>query len=218
MPVKGPPLWEVPEVVSGDWACRRQLADAIRMLSERCITSQAGGNALAEATGLVRAAAALLGGASKTSSAAWSDGSYHEDIGRYVDRGALVGRCNPIAPPLRITHADGVSRCTITLDERFVGAPGICHGGVVSAIFDQMCGHAVVWSGHRALTIRLTIAYLRPTPLHQPMTYSARVARVEGRALWLEGDCTMDGKTITTCHAEFRQIDRDTANAIFAPR
>lgn len=218
MPAKGPPLWEVPEVVAGEWASRRELADAIRTLSERCITAEVDGDTLAEATGLVRTAAAMLSGAQKTSSAAWSDGSYHQDIGRYVDRGTLVGRCNPNSPPLRITHEAGVSRCTLTLDERFVGAPGISHGGVVAAIFDQMCGHAVVWSGHRALTIRLTIAYLRPTPLHQPITYSARVARVEGRALWLEGDCTMDGKTITTCHAEFRQIDRQTADAIFAPR
>jgi len=212
-----PPRWEVPEVVSGDWATRRDLADAIRVLSARCITSEADGEALAEAAGLVRAAAALLSGPQKSSAEAWTDHSYHEDIRRYVDRGALVGRCNPIAPPLHITHSDGLSRCTVTLDERFVGAPGISHGGVVASIYDQMCGHAVVWSGMRALTIRLTIEYRRPTPLHAPVTFSARVARVDGRSLWLEGDCTFRGKTITTCHAEFRQIDRDTAMAIFAP-
>ena len=213
-----PPRWQVPEVVSGDWASRRELADALRELSERCITSEAGGTALAEATGLVRAAAALLSGPQTTSGMAWSDGSYAEDIGRYVDRGALVGRCNPIAPPLRIQHTDGVSRCTLTLDERFVGAPGLCHGGVVASIFDQMCGHAVVWSGHRALTVRLSVAYLRPTPLHLPITYSARVARVDGRTLWLEGECRLRDTVITTCHAEFREIDRATASAIFAPR
>ncbi len=212
-----PPLWEVPEVVSGDWACRRALADAIRVLSTRCITSEADGDALAEAAGLVRTAAALLSGPQKTSGEAWADNSYHEDIRRYVDRGALVGRCNPVAPPLDIRHFDGVSRCTVALDERFVGAPGLSHGGVVASVYDQMCGHAVVWSGHRALTLRLTIEYRRPTPLHLPVTFSSRVSRVDGRSLWLEGDCTFRGKTITTCHAEFREIDRDTAMAIFAP-
>ena len=212
------PKWDVPDVVTGDWASRRDLAAAIRELSERCITSEADGATLAEAGGLVRAAIARLAGSQKTSGQAWKDQSYHEDIRRYTDRGALVGRCNPVAPPLDVRHADGVSRCTVTLDERFVGAPGIAHGGVVASIFDQMCGHAVVWSGLRALTVELVVRYRRPTPLHLPITFSARVARVADSVLYLEGDCTHRDQLITSCHATFKQIDRSTADALFAPR
>jgi len=219
MAVKGPaaPRWDTPDVVSGDWASRRDLAEAIRQLSARCITSESEGTALAEAAGMVRAAAALLAGPQKTSAEAWSDRTYHQDIRRYTDRGALVGRCNPIAPPLRVVHADGGSSCTVVLDERFVGAPGIAHGGVVASIYDQMCGHAVVWSGHRALTVELVVRYRRPTPLHAPIAFTARVARVEGSVLYLEGSSTFRDELITSCHATFKQIDRATADAIFAP-
>lgn len=212
------PKWDVPDVVSGDWASRRELAAAVRTLSERCITSEAAGGRLAEAAGLVRAASALLAGPQKSSAEAWSDHSYHEDIRRYTDRGALVGRCNPVAPPLVIEHTGGRSTCRVTLDERFVGAPGLAHGGVVASIYDQMCGHAVVWSGHRALTIELSVQYRRPTPLHLPLEFQAHVAAVTGRELRLEGRCTHRGTAITSCHATFKQIDRAMADALFAPR
>ncbi|HCH61525.1 MAG TPA: hypothetical protein DFR83_01890 [Deltaproteobacteria bacterium] len=212
-----PPYWAAPEVVSGEWASRRALAGAIRVLSERCITSEVDGDALARAEGLVRSAAALLAGAQKTSGAAWTDRTYPHDIQRYVDRGALVGQCNPVAPPLRITHRDGVSTCEVTLDERFVGAPGIAHGGVVASIFDQMCGHAVVWSGHRALTIELTVEYRHPTPLHRPIRFDARVSRVALPILHLTGTGLHQGRTIATCRATFKEIDRATAERLFAP-
>lgn len=211
------PGWDVPDVVSGDWACRRELADAIRLLSERCITAEADGEALARAAGLVRSAASLLAGPQKTSGAAWTDRSYHRDVQRYVDRGALVGRCNPIAPPLDIQHSDGLSRCVLTLDERFVGAPGIAHGGIVASIYDQMCGHAVVWSGHRALTVELTVDYRRPTPLHQPIRFEARVERIAAPVLYLAGSCHHQGRLISTCRATFKEIDRSMADALFAP-
>ncbi len=211
------PLWRVPEVASGSCAARRDLAAAIRTLSERCVTAEADGAALAEAAGLVRSAAALLAGPQKTSGAAWADRSYQTDIGRYVDRGALLGRCNPVAPPLDVTHRDGTSVCKVTLEERFVGAPGLAHGGVVASIYDQMCGHAVVWAGHRALTVELTIEYRRPTPLHRPIRFETHIERVEGRVLHLVGSCTHRGQTISACRATFMEIDRATADALFAP-
>jgi acyl-coenzyme A thioesterase PaaI-like protein len=214
---KPAPGWEVPEVVSGDWASRRDLATAIRALSERCITAEVDGAALAEANGLVRAAMARLAGPQKTSGQAWADRSYHDDLRRYVDRGALVGRCNPVAPPLRIDHNDGISACEVVLDERYVGAPGIAHGGVVASIYDQMCGHAVVWSGFRALTIELTVQYLRPTPLHRPVRFDARVSKVDGRVLSLVGACIARDQVISRCHATFKQIDAATADALFSP-
>mgnify|MGYP000692600831 CR=1 FL=1 len=212
-----PPFWAVPDVVSGSWATRRDLARALRKLSARCITSEADDAALAEAAGLVQAASALLAGPQKTSGQAWADHSYHHDIRRYVDRGALVGLCNPVAPPLQIQHTDGVSSCTVTLDERFVGAPGLTHGGVVASIYDQMCGHAVVWSGLHALTIELSIRYVRPTPLHAPLVFSAHIERDAGATLRLVGSCTLRGTPITSCSATFKKIDRATADALFAP-
>jgi uncharacterized protein (TIGR00369 family) len=70
--------------------------------------------------------------------------------------------------------------CKFRLGRRYTGPPGHCHGGIIASILDDAMGkvnklHQVV-----ALTREMTVEYLKPVPLHQPL-------RVEGREIQKRG-------------------------------
>ncbi len=207
-------IWQVPDAVTGSWAGRRQLAAALRQLSERCVRADATAEELAQATALVRQALALLPDG-PTARQAFSAGTYMEAPRQWMDRGAILGRSNPIAPPLVLTWDGSTSRGEIALDERFVGAPGLAHGGVIAACFDQICGHCAVMSGHQGLTVRLEVRYARPLPLEVPVVFTAVAGELSERRARITARCTRDGRTIATAAAGFVAVDRDRARELF---
>ncbi len=182
--------WSIPEGVDPDWQGRRGFADELRRLARQALVAEG-----ADWTALIASLKAVQLPEGRTSRQAWSDASYHDTPAKFTDRGAMMGRCNVIAPPLHPTFDDGTSTCRLTLDERYVGAPGMSHGGIVAAIFDQMLGHCVVMHDVGALTTELTIRYRRPVPLHRPVVFTAGGLSRDGRLVRLSGQCH-DGETL----------------------
>jgi acyl-coenzyme A thioesterase PaaI-like protein len=69
---------------------------------------------------------------------------------------------------------------TVTLDERHQGAPGVAHGGVLSAILDEAAGTVAFALREPAVTAQLNVAFKAPAPLHRRMTVAAGLARRPG--------------------------------------
>ena len=203
-------FWAIPEQVDGTWAERRRLSALLRQLNERCID---GADGLDEAADLVELALEKIT-PGRTSRQAYADGSYTDIPALYPDRGAMMGRCNPLAPPLLATTEDGVTTCAVTLDERYVGAPGMTHGGIVAACFDQLCGHAIVMSGVGAFTTELTIRYHKPVPLHVEVTFTTRVTGRKRRRVFAEGVCSLDGERLADCTGTFFALDPELAKRV----
>ncbi|MBZ0254318.1 MAG: PaaI family thioesterase, partial [Candidatus Methylomirabilis sp.] len=111
------------------------------------------------------------------------------------DRSCLVGRANPIAPPLRVRHEGPRAIGTVTFTRQYEGAPGVVHGGFVAAAIDQVFGYAVCLHNIPSMTGSLTIRYKRPTPLHREVRIEADLVRDEGRRVHLEARA-YDGETL----------------------
>lgn len=204
-------FWDIPEQVDAAWSDRRRLAAALRVLCERCITSDGD---LDRAADFVEAAIESLP-AGPTSREAYDSGRYFEEPAAYPDRGAMFGRCNPIAPPMQPTWEAPTATCRITLDERYVGAPGMVHGGLVAAVFDQLCGHAAVMSGHGVVTTRLTLRYHRPVPLHAECRFEATVGDRKRRRIAITGRAWRADTLLADCEGVFHILDPRTARAVF---
>lgn len=65
--------------------------------------------------------------------------------------------------------------------ERFQGAPGMAHGGVVAALLDEACGQVVRPSLSPAVTSRLEVRYIAPVPVEEPLRVSAELTALEER-------------------------------------
>jgi uncharacterized protein (TIGR00369 family) len=71
--------------------------------------------------------------------------------------------------------------CRFRLPKRYAGPPGHCHGGIIATILDDAMGKANKLRNVVALTREMTVEYLKPVPLHQPLRVEGREVRVEGR-------------------------------------
>lgn len=207
-------MWEIPKDVPPEWAARRELADALRVLLERCVLTEADTAALSEAKALVEQARDLLP-EGRTAAEAFKDLSYFEAPGKWIDRGAMMGHCNPVAPPMEIHTEDGHAQCTVVLGERHVGAPGMVHGGILAACFDQLCGHCAVLSGHPGLTVDLDVRFRKPAHVHVPLVFEADITSVRGRLVTVEATCCREGEQIAHCKAVFMVLGREQGESLF---
>jgi acyl-coenzyme A thioesterase PaaI-like protein len=97
---------------------------------------------------------------------------------------------------LRFRRRGDVVLARYTIPDRFHGAPGIAHGGIVATILDEVSCAAIFFVRERpVVTGELTVRYLRPCPVGRELAISARVTD-DGHARYLvvEGE-VRDGET-----------------------
>lgn len=88
-------------------------------------------------------------------------------------------------------HLDIVAGEDLTLTAVFEvttehqGAPGLVHGGLVAAVFDEVMGALQVFLQEPAVTASLTTRYRRPIPVGTRLHVTSRLDRREGRKLWV---------------------------------
>lgn len=115
----------------------------------------------------------------------------------------VSGTGNPFSIPMTMYRDGDAVTSTVILDAAFEGAPGRSHGGFVSAIFDDLFGSLPMLHGKIAFTGSLTVDYLAPSPVHEPVTYRGWIERVEGKKLFVEG------------HAHHGELLVSSASAVF---
>jgi acyl-coenzyme A thioesterase PaaI-like protein len=134
------------------------------------------------------------------------------------DYSPLMGRANPLAPPIELAVEDDMVRGRVTFGAPYEGPPGCVHGGYVAAAFDELLGLTQSLAGRPGMTGRLTVNYRNPTPLHQELRLEGRVVRVDGRKIFTEG--RMFAGELLTAEAEglFISIDFEKFAALRAAR
>jgi acyl-coenzyme A thioesterase PaaI-like protein len=203
-----------PDEVDPRWQAHREMAASIRALMERCVRTQAGKETLEQVSELVSQATALLPDG-PTAKDSFADGSYFDEPLQWIDRGAMAGACNPIAPPMKIRPEGDAAVCDLTLNESYVGAPGMLHGGVIAACFDQVCGYCAISQGYMGVTAQLKIQYIKPVHLYTELRFEARVSKREERRVTVKGSCFRDGKLLASAQGIFVKIGLEQSRDMF---
>lgn len=108
---------------------------------------------------------------------------------------ALTGRANGAALPLEFAVQPDLSvHANFTLGLPQQGPVGMAHGGVSAMVLDHALGFAAEAVGRRSYTATLSLHYLRPVPLLQPLQVRTRCTRTERRKSWAEGEIVHDGE------------------------
>lgn len=122
----------------------------------------------------------------------------------HVGGDPVVGRANPVAPPLEFdTDEDGSSVARIEFALQYQGPPGFLHGGVSGLVLDAAMSRAVRSGGVPATAVETTLRYLRPTPLHTAVVVRGRHVRTDGERVFTEGTIEIDGVPTVACEAVF---------------
>ena len=74
------------------------------------------------------------------------------------------------------------------LSERYQGAPGIAHGGIVALVLDEALSKVSKFSGVSAVTAELNVEYLRPVRIGEEIRVEASNERVDGKQLYHCGE------------------------------
>lgn len=161
---------------------RLEVASLCRRIIDELVSSAASAAAFAEAGELLNRAADIL--------AAGAHEAHPEDPNSYfyADHSPALGMLNPVAPPMAIV-VDGTSvSAAVTYGPTHEGAPGLVHGGMLAAAFDELIGLPTGLAGFHSLTARLTVRYRSPTPLGEPLMYTASLDGINGRKLTTSGE------------------------------
>jgi acyl-coenzyme A thioesterase PaaI-like protein len=173
----------------------RAIAD---LLAEREIDA-ATSDALEAALGAARVA---LEAAPLADRAALPPGAHHDRVG------PLRGFENVVAPPLVFGEpatrdgmlvVNAVARC----GARYEGPPGLVHGGIVAACFDEMLAVAQRDAGVGGVTRSLEVRYRRPIRVGEALVFTAGVEHDDGRRALVRGACHVDGELCADATAEF---------------
>ena len=77
------------------------------------------------------------------------------------------------------------------------GYDNIMHGGIVSTLLDEIMARYVYSLGLNAVTARLEVRYLAPTPIGTELTLRGRIASHRGRLYELTGTIELPDGTVT---------------------
>jgi acyl-coenzyme A thioesterase PaaI-like protein len=195
---------------------RERLAASIRSLLQATRVTETDTDDMASARALVDQATALLdAGTFEGPHSQMGFGPLLETVdfnappSRWYPFSPVIGRCNPLAPPVELDIAEDtihgittkVATGTVTLTEAYTGPPwDNTHGGIVSAIFDELLGVAVMAAGRGGYTGRLTVNFRKPTPIRQRLDLRAWVDSADGRKITARGEIRADG--VVTADAE----------------
>jgi uncharacterized protein (TIGR00369 family) len=83
----------------------------------------------------------------------------------------VCGLDNPIGLKLAFYEDEqGHVAARFTPQSQHQGYPGVVHGGIVTALLDEVLARVAIGSGRWVMTARLNLRYRRPIPLDQPLT------------------------------------------------
>ena len=114
--------------------------------------------------------------------------------GEFFPYSPIVGPRNPISPLAEFDHSEGEVSGRVTLGAPYTGPPRSVHGGVIALLLDELLGYTGVANELGAFTGTLQIRYLALTPIGEPLELAARVARSEGRKVFIEGEILHQGR------------------------
>ncbi len=190
----------------------RRVGDALRSLIAGVVATEAPADELAVlATDLERTAAGWAGHPRRTSYAFAAEAGPGGDVHAFLDDSPMIGRANPLAPPLRLQVEPDTGPPAVvgnaSFGPQYEGPPGHVHGGYLAAAFDEVLGMAQSLGGKPGMTGTLTVRYRSPTPLHVELALRGWVERIEGRKIFTRGTVHADGRLCAEAEATFISID-----------
>ena len=99
----------------------------------------------------------------------------------------ICGLENPVGLHLHIYETElGVVETKYTAPEHFQGYPGVLHGGIVSALIDEIAGRAHMGSDPKnprfMFTAKLEVKYRKNVPVGKPLKIIGKAGKSKSRS------------------------------------
>lgn len=108
---------------------------------------------------------------------------------RRDNRCFVCGQDNPHGLRLVFAYPEaGRAETGLVIPERFSGWERLTHGGLLATLLDEAMAHACISREGNAVTVELTVRFLKPVEVGQEVRVSGRVLEVKGRVVETEAE------------------------------
>ena len=107
------------------------------------------------------------------------------------------GRLNPCGLKLEFEEHNGTYLSHFTGSAQHQGYDGILHGGIISTLLDEIMARHIYAKGLNAVTARLEVRFLKPTPIGVPLLIKGHITKNRGRVYETAGSIELPDGTIT---------------------
>ncbi|MDD2900400.1 MAG: PaaI family thioesterase [Desulfuromonadaceae bacterium] len=110
----------------------------------------------------------------------------------------ICGKDNPIGfkAEFTIDPERRWAETRVRIDETYQGWQGITHGGIISALLDEICAQACIGSGLTVVTSEIKVRYRAPVPTGSLVTVIGEVVGERRRLVDVKGRLELDGKVM----------------------
>jgi acyl-coenzyme A thioesterase PaaI-like protein len=115
---------------------------------------------------------------------------------------------NPNGIHLPLPGAEGAVEyeAHFRFDERHQAAPGLVHGGLVSAALDEACGLLATWYRFPSVTARIFVRYRRPVPINRDLVVRSWVTDTRSRRTHVDGRLLDGDEILAEARAAFLHV------------
>jgi uncharacterized protein (TIGR00369 family) len=116
----------------------------------------------------------------------------------------ICGPGNPVGlkAAIKVDQESQSAACTLVIPPEYQGWKDLVHGGVISALLDEVCAYAGMTMVETVVTGELKIRFHKPVPVGQEVTARATVIRRERRIVLVEAQLTMQGAILASAEAK----------------
>ncbi len=133
-------------------------------------------------------------------------GAEMRPLSSHYDRCFGCGRSHPTGLHLEMSGGGDRVRGSFLVTEHHQGAPGLAHGGVISAAVDEGMGFVLWLLETPAVTARLEVNFRRPVPVGSRLDLEGHIEKVEGRKIFARMTGHVDGELAVDAQALFLKV------------
>jgi len=108
----------------------------------------------------------------------------------------VCGQDNPLGLHLDARSENGQAQAKLTVRESFAGYPGIVHGGVTTALLDEIMVKAIEGLGSAVVTASLEVKFRQTVPTGVELLLQARVLKQGERIFRAAGELYLPDGTL----------------------
>lgn len=130
----------------------------------------------------------------------------------------VCGKNNPIGLKAEfiIDRHRRRAETSVTIGENFQGWQGITHGGIISALLDEICAQACIGSGIQVVTSELRLRYREPIPTGSAVKVIGEVVGEPRRLVTVKGWVELNGQVMAEAEVIMFRIRNSLSAAVAA--